>query len=175
MLWIIIILLFISLLVWALLGPVIIYLKTEANRYQLVLPGIFKAVLVPTEELFHIRGWIFFIPYRFDPFSERKGKNKKKVEQPKKKKGLKLRSKNIQMIIESVRSFRIRKLHLDLDSDDFILNAWLLPAFSFINTENIQMRVNFEGTSSLMLDLRTQMGSLLWIVIRNKYRSFFNL
>ena len=62
---------------------------------------------------------------------------------------------------------------LDIDTDDFMLNAWLVPAFSFINSENIQMRVNFHGTSSLVLDLRTRLGLLLWTVIRNKYRSFF--
>jgi len=70
------------------------------------------------------------------------------------------------MIPDWIRLFRIRKLHLDLDTDDTIMNAWLVPVFSIVNTQNIQVRVNFEGISSLTLDLRTRLGSLLWIFIR---------
>jgi len=74
-----------------------------------------------------------------------------------------------------IRSIRIRKLSLEIDTDDFLLNAWLVPLFSSMNSENIQMRVNFEGSSSLFLDLRGRIGNLLWIVISAKYKSFLNL
>jgi len=79
------------------------------------------------------------------------------------------------MISSVIRSMRIRKLSLEIDTDDFLLNAWLVPFFSSMNSENIQMRVNFEGTSSLILDLRARIGTLLWIVISTKYKSFLNL
>ena len=79
------------------------------------------------------------------------------------------------MISSVIRTMRIRNLSLDIDTDDFLLNAWLVPLFSSMNSENIQMRVNFEGTSSLILDLRARIGTLLWIVISNKYKSLFNL
>jgi hypothetical protein len=175
MIWIAVIVLITGLMAWTLFGPVIIYLKTETNRYQLMLPGIFKAVIVQTDELFHIRGWIFFIPYRFDPFTGSKWRKKRKAGHPDERKWPELRSGNIQMMIDAFRSFRIRKLHLDLDTEDFVLNAWLVPAFTLINTDQIQLKVNFEGTSSLVLDLRTRLGSLLWIFIKNKYKSVFNL
>ena len=166
MIWIIPILIFFGLLLWILFAPVIVYLKTETNRYQLMLPGIFKAVVIPTEDLFHIKGWIFFIPYKFNPVKQRKRKVRKTSGQSRERKGLKKRSREIQMIPDLFRSFRIRKLHLDLDTDDSIMNAWLVPVFSIVNTQNIQVRVNFEGISSLTLDLRTRLGSLLWIFIR---------
>jgi hypothetical protein len=176
MIWIIIISLFVAFLLWLLLAPVVIWLNTDTNHYQIALPGIFKAVVVPNAELFHIRGWVFFIPYKFDPFRMKKKKKKKKSDKPviKKRRPKKL-SGNIQMVIDAVRSFRIRKLYLDIDTDDFVLNAWLVPVFSSVNSDNIRMRVNFEGTSSLLLDLRVKLGVLLWILIRNKCKSFFNL
>ncbi|KPL09192.1 MAG: hypothetical protein AMS26_23190 [Bacteroides sp. SM23_62] len=165
----------VAFLLWILLGPIILFLNTDTNRYFLVLPGIFKATVVPSTELFHIRGWIFFIPYKYDPFQRKKGKRKRETDQKGRKWGLvKLRG-GLQMLADTTHSFRIRKLHLDLDTDDFMLNAWLVPIFSFVNSDNIRMRVNFEGTSSLLLDLRTRLGSLLWIVIKHKYKSFFNL
>jgi hypothetical protein len=165
MIWIVLIILFLSLLIWALFGPVIISLATDESRYRVSLPGIFNASVVPAEGLFHIRGRVFFIPYRFNPFTAGKGRSGKK--------GLNLSFLNSRIIPDIIRSFRIRKLYLDLDTDDFILNAWMVPVFSSINSGNIRLRTNFEGTSSLVLDLRTRLGFLLWAGIRNKYRSFF--
>ena len=115
------------------------------------------------------RRWMSF------SFLKVKWRKKRKVHQPREKEGLKLRAGNIQMMIDAFRSFRIRKLHLDLDTEDFVLNAWLVPAFTLINSDQIQLKVNFEGISSLVLDLRTRLGSLLWIFIKNKYKSVFNL
>jgi hypothetical protein len=141
----------------------------------LILPGILKVVVVPSTEIFHIKGWIFFIPFRFNPFQGKRGKRKEKPKKPRKKWRLNKFRGGKQIISDVARSMRIRKLILDLDTDDFMLNAWLVPAFSMVNSGNIQMRINFEGSSSLLLDLRTRLGTLLWIVIKIKYRSFIKL
>jgi hypothetical protein len=183
MIWIFIILfLLVGLLAWVLFGPIIIFVNTETNRYQLALPGVFRLAVVPSGGLFHIRCRAFFIPWQYNPFKPKKEeglekeekKAKGKAKQPKKPRGLKIRSGSLRMAGDLLRSFRIRKLDLDLDTDDVILNAWLVPAFSMVNCENIRMRVNFEGNASLLLDLRTRLGALLWIFIRNKYKSMFN-
>jgi len=171
----IIISLMIAFLLWFLFAPVILFLNTDSSRYHLVLPGIFKAVVVPSSDIFHIRIWIFFIPFRIHPFRSKAGKRKEKSRKPGRKWRLKKFAGGKQMISSVIRSMRIRKLSLDFDTDDFLLNAWLVPLFSSMNSENIQMRVNFEGTSSLILDLRARIGTLLWIVISNKYKSFLNL
>ena len=173
MIWIIIISFLLALLLWLLLGPVILFLNTEAKRYHMALPGIIKLAVVPTEEIFHIRGWIFFIPFTYHPFKAGKKKQKEKADKPPKKKKTPRISGNVNMMIDAVQSIRIRKLYLDLDTDDFILNAWLVPVFSYVNSDNIRMRVNFEGTASLLLDMRLRLGALLWILIRNKYKSFY--
>lgn len=175
MIWYILILLFLALLLWILFGPVILFLNTDASHYHLVLPGIFKLGVVPSPELFHVRGWIFFIPFKYRPFQAKKGKGKEKPEGLPKKKKPRALSGNLQILMDAVRSLRIRKLYLDLDTDDFSINAWLVPAFSMVNSGNIRLRVNFEGKSSLLLDLRMRLGTLLWIFIRNKYKSFINL
>ena len=78
MIWYILISLLLVFVFWILLVPVIIYTNTDRNRYLLTLPGIFRAVVVPDEGLFHIRGWIFFIPFRFNPFEQKKKKEEQK-------------------------------------------------------------------------------------------------
>ena len=71
-------------------------------------------------------------------------------------------------------AFRIRNLEADIDTDDFTLNAWLVPVFSSVNGGNIQLQVNYEGYQSLLLDLRVTLGALLWIIIKTKYKSKYN-
>ena len=73
----------------------------------------------------------------------------------------------MQLLPDLIGLFRIKELQLEIDAEDPILNAWLVPVFSIVNSENIQMRVNFEGSSSLVLDLRTRLGALLWIFIKS--------
>lgn len=171
MIWYILISLFLVFLSWLLLVPVILYTDTGRNRYLLTLPGIFRAVVVPEEELFYIRGWIFFIPFRFNPFRKR---NRRQKARPGSKKKKNWRSGNIRMMTGAIKAFRIRKLEADIDTDDFTMNAFLLPAFSRINGENIRLQINFEGHCSLVLDLRVTLGALLRIMILTKYKSFIH-
>ena len=158
-------------LLWILLGPVIIYLDTQEKQYRVGLPGIIKASVVPSEEIFHIRGRFFLFPFRVHPFRAKK-RSPLKTSQGKRK-SMKL-SQGLKLGTNILASFRIRKLDMDIDTDDFMLNAWLVPAFSSINSENIHMQVNFEGNASLMLDVRTRLGTLAWALIKTKYQSLFN-
>lgn len=172
MFWYILISLLVVFVFWLLLVPVIIYTNTDRNRYLLTLPGIFRAVVIPHEGLFHIRGWIFFIPFKFNPFKYRKTKEEPK---PKKKKKKPLwKSGRFRTMRGALRAFRIKRLEADIDTDDFTLNAWLVPVFSAVNQENIQLQVNFEGHQSLLLDLRVTLGTLLWSIIQAKYKSYIN-
>jgi len=173
MIWYILIILFTLLLLWILLGPVFLFMNTERNRYQLMLPGVVQASVVFSDGLPNIKGWIFFIPFRFNPFNiERKEKKKKEKKKENALRRLKKSGKkiaNMGMLKDAVRAFRIRKLNLNIDTDDFILNAWLIPAFSAINNgRNVQMQINFEGHMFLDLKLRTRLASLVWILIKNR-------
>lgn len=161
-------------LLWVLLGPIILFVDTEGNKYSVGLPGIFKVSVVPTEELFIIRGSVFFIPYRFNPFGRKRKKQRKAKEKTRaKKRSFKL-TEGLDLGKNILHAFRIRKLHMDIDTNDFTLNAWLIPAFSAVNSENIRLQANFEGRASVLLDLRTRIGAVLWAFIISKYKSMLN-
>ncbi len=165
MFWYIFISLIILFLFWLMLMPVILYADTTRNRYVLTLPGVIKIRLVPSETLFYLRAWIFFIPFRFDPFQARKGK--KPREKKKKRRRSSFKVGGLGPVLGAI---RIRKLKLDVDTEDFSLNAWLIPALSLANGGNIDMQVNFLGKLSLVLDLRTRIGTLLWNYSRYRYQ-----
>ena len=174
MFWYILIAVITVTLLWILFGPVILFVNTEDKRYSLVLPGIFRASAVPSDDLFFIRGSVFFIPYRFSPFKRKKRKGQERREKPlREKRGFKP-LEGINMGRNFLHAFRIRKLHLDIDTDDFTLNAQLIPVFSAVNSENIRLQANFEGKASILLDLRTRLGALMWAFIKIKYKSKFN-
>jgi hypothetical protein len=169
MIWYILIIFFIAILTWIVLGPVILKLNTDRNQYQLMLPGVIKARVLTSQDLIHIRGWIFFVPFRLDLSKLNKGRGKKRGEKDKKKKKTRKRSGSLRMIRSIPGAFQIRRLWLDLDTDDFMLNVWLIPSFSALNKHrNIQMQVNFEGHLFMDLDLRTRIASLLWVIIKNR-------
>jgi hypothetical protein len=171
MIWYLLILLLLLFLFWLLLVPVIIYTHTGRNRYLVTLPGIFRAAIIPDKGLFYIRAWVFFIPFKIRPFEGRKEKRRSK---PMRKKKKRWSFGNIRMMKGVLRAFRIRRLEADIDTDDFTLNAWLVPVFSMVNGENIMLRVNFQGHHFLLLDVRFTLGALLWILIKTKYESIFN-
>ena len=171
-LWIIISALALFLL-WFLFAPLIIRVDSDNQRYSLSLPGIFKALVVPDDDLFHIRLWVLFIPIKLDPL----GKSMKRAEGPAKKK--KKRKRDLSKLMrarlialkEVYRSFRLKKLRLNLDTDDFIVNSHLVPVFTTINNQNVNLTVNYEGDISLFMVLKNRIVSLLWIGIKYLYRT----
>ena len=177
MFWIIFISALLFIIAWLLLAPVILTLDTDSGTYRVRYFGVASARLVADEELFHIRGRILFIPLRFRPFSPKSHSVKKKRGQKEKKQDSKKRSFSLKSLAggrNMLRTLHIRRLWLDIDTDDFILNAWLIPLFSALNGPQVQMQVNFEGRAALALDLHTRPGSVLWAMIKTKYQNTFN-
>jgi len=147
--------------------------------YFFSLPGIFKASIVTSADFFKIRGRVFFVPFTYDPFLRKTDheKKKKEADKPAKKKKAEKTKKsgkisgNLRLMKNMMGSFSIRRLELNIDTDDFILNAWLIPVFSAVNSNNIQLRANFEGHTTFLFDMRFRLGALLWIYVINKIRS----
>lgn len=165
MIWYILIAFFTGLILWILLVPVIIKLDTSRNQYRLMLPGIVSASVVPTADFFLIRCHVLFIPFTIDPLrmKDRSKTKQEKVKKKKKKRKRPFGRKLLKKVRNVSRAIRLRRLELDIDTDDFLLNAWLVPAFTAVNSyRNIQMRVNFEGNLFLHLDLRTRIAAMLW-------------
>jgi len=174
MFWYIFIAFAVFTLVWILLAPVIILVNSENKRYSLALPGVFHARLVPSTEPFSIRGSVFFFPYHINPFKTRRRKTREKDEKPRRKKKSYKPSEGLNLGRNMLHALKIRKLHLDIDTDDYTLNAWLIPVFSVVSSENIRLQANFEGNVSLLLDLRTRIGALIWAFLKSKYKSSTN-
>ena len=170
MFWYVTIALIVLLLFWMLVGPVMLQIDTVRQRYRAGLPGVLTARVVPSDGLFFLRFWLFFVPIKIDPFRQRNRRRKKKDRKSVKKKKSRFGIHSTRKIL---RAIRIKRLELDLDTDDFPLNAWLIPLFSVANThQNVNMRINFEGVLHLRLDLRTRLITIIWLMITTNKHSY---
>ena len=163
-------------LLWILFAPLIIRIDSDNQKYSLSLPGIFKALLVPHDELFYIRIWILFIPFKIDPIGRTRQKGEAKFKKKKKKRNKnfsKLMRVRLMALKELVGSFRLKKMNLNLDTDDFILNSHLVPVFTTINNQDVNLTVNYEGDISLFMVLKNRIASLLWIGMKAVSRKIY--
>ncbi|MBC8489315.1 MAG: hypothetical protein H8D45_25105 [Bacteroidetes bacterium] len=65
-----------------------------------------------------------------------------------------------------MKSFKLRRFNLNIDTDDVILNAFLIPVFTFVNRKNIWLNINYNGELSLILLVENRVINILLVMIR---------
>jgi hypothetical protein len=65
-----------------------------------------------------------------------------------------------------LQSFRIRRFRLNIDTDDYILNAYLFPLFVFLNGKNRRLAINFQGLTVVDILVTNRVWKILWALIR---------
>ncbi|MDX2246029.1 MAG: hypothetical protein SF052_04585 [Bacteroidia bacterium] len=133
-----------------LFGLLLMSLELEINTrndiYEVRLGKITRANLVITEGGEIGLNYKFFWKTRFLPlYPEAHFPQKKTPKSPPKKK--KITVKHIlQRILSVIKSFRVRRLHADIDAEDYVLNAYLFPLFFMIKTQTGKdIKINFSG------------------------------
>ncbi len=146
MLWVIIILLIISLVLYLLFATLSIYIDTDNNHYYIHLKGICKLSAESHKtELLKLRFQFFFLNFNFYPLRlKKKTKSKKKLKKSK-------RLLTAQRGFRIARTFKIKRFLVDLDTGDCITNAKLFPVFTILNYKLGNFHLNFEGKNRLEL------------------------
>lgn len=171
MLWIILFGLLLAFLLWVLFTP--IYFKIEWNEsrqgVQLYWWGVFRLSLTP-----ETGAWAILLEL---PFFRRswplKGlwSSKKKGDKTKKKtaKGKTWKPKHPWQLIRRLgRSFHLIRFHVQLDTDDYVWNAYLFPLFQVTNPANkASWQINFKGRNELILIVENRLYRLLYAFIRS--------
>ena len=169
MITIIIILSLPVILSWILFAPLILKVDTESEDYSVRIPGIIKASVIQDDSEVYMKIRILFVPFRIRPSRFAPTQTKKK---PKRKR---ISTGNLKYRIiafkDIIRSFRLRNLQINMDTEDFLLNANLVPVLMLAKTDRINLNVNFMDANSLIMDLRNRLANLLWTGIKYKYRT----
>ncbi|MDX1829504.1 MAG: hypothetical protein R3342_08160 [Lutibacter sp.] len=153
------------LLIYLLFTPVLLFVDTSTNQYYVTIKGLAKASLEKhSEELIRIKLSIIFFKYYFYPLKSIKEKIIMKKKGNKKKKKQKL---SFNKTVQLLKSFKVKKLLINLDTNDCITNAKLYPLFALLNNYVGTFSINFQGRNQMVLHIECKP---IYII-----KSFFNL
>lgn len=158
----VILLLLILYLLWM---PVVLFIDTDSQQYYLQFKGLAKASIEGhEEEVLRIHLKIVFFHFYFYPLKEIGKPKKKKIQ----KKNSKKSSKHIGIRkgLSLLRSFKVKRLLLDIDTGDCVKNAQLYPYFAFLNYRIGTFHINFEGRNRMALCIQNRPINII--------RSFIN-
>lgn len=65
-----------------------------------------------------------------------------------------------------LRTFKVQRCVLWLDTDDYVQNAWLYPVFGLWNHRRIRVVVNFLGKNDLALLVQNSLGRMVWAALK---------
>jgi len=134
--------------------PIELYLNTNTNQCFLHLKGLVKARFEnDEEELLRIRVRFFFKNFHFYPLRKLGAPKRQKLGVKKDKKHQGIKPKRI---LRLLKSFRIKKLSVNIDTGDYLLNARLYPVFAFLNYHKGNFNINFEGSNKMVLHLQNR-------------------
>ncbi len=135
--------------------PVIVKIDTDTGEYFIQFKGLAKAsILGDEQELIKIKLNVLFMNFDLFPL-RKKFSRKKKLKEPEKKKKKWTVVKG-QKAFRILRSFKVKKLVLEMDTGDFVLNAKLYPVLFFMNRFNGSYAINFENRNRLALHLENR-------------------
>jgi len=148
--------LLILVVIYLLLIPIILFIDTRTNQYYIQLKGLIKADLqADKDELVKIKLKVFFLNFKFYPLRRKKiatkSKKIKKYNTKNSSKSVKLRN-----FIRMLRTFKIKRFLINIDTGDCIHNAKLFPLFTFLNRTKVNFKVNFEGRNQMVLHMQNR-------------------
>jgi len=159
MVWLIIIFVLCIVLSFLLFAPIQLKIDSNTGQYLLNWGWILQGRFIPDmEEIkkskLHLN--IFFYPFDFFPLKQkrkRKGKDGKNETPNENKKGSKrLPFKHpVRRLWHLLRSFQVKVLNVNIDTDDYVANAYLFPAFQLLSRGKRHLKVNFEGKVEMQI------------------------
>ena len=156
-----IILILLVFLMWLLIMPVTVVCNTSQNIYEVRQRGTFclKFIL----DGMRIVGYAFGIRMKSSP------RRKTHPEPRKEKKGM-LRDKSFYQWVRFgtsiIKTFRIQRLRIDLDTGDSLTTALLIPAGIWVSRGPVNITGNFEGRADADIELTVSLYKLTWAFLR---------
>jgi len=144
------------LIIYILWMPIILFVDTQTNEYYVQLRGLAKArIQADKKEVFKIKMKVLFLNFKFYPLRKKKPSAKsKKIKKYNKKNSIK--RIEFKKYLRMLRTFKIKRLFINIDTGDCISNAKLFPLFAFLNQTKASFNVNFEGRNQMVLHMQNR-------------------
>lgn len=146
----------ILLALWLLIEPIIIKIDTIHDEYYIRWQHIGSVTLLFLNNDLFLRFRILFWQQDFYPLQAQK-KDKKPKKKSNKKTAKSWKTFSWTRVKSIMRTFKVRYFKMELDTDDYVWNAYLYPLFYFANRSNRQLSINFEGRTNLQLQIENRL------------------
>ena len=161
----ILLILFLLLILCFLFLPIVLFVDTSTSEYYIKLKGLAKASIeTDSKELLRIKLKILFFNYYFFPL--KKNSTTKKKKRVKKNEIRNMTRIRIKKGLRILSSFNVKKVILDIDTGNWILNAKLYPLFGFLNHHIGSFNVNFSGMNRMALYMQNRPINILKSLIK---------
>ena len=151
---------------YLLLMPIVLSINTTKNDYYIQLKGLAKAnIEAHEEELIRIKLKIFFMTFYFYPIEEYYKRKRVKKLKPKNHKSKSRKHFGFSKVLKLLKSFKVKRFSIDIDTGNVITNAKLYPAFAFMNYHIGGFNINFQGRNHLVVRLQNRPIDIIKVFI----------
>ena len=174
--WIFLALLLLLLLLisWLLWARLVVCVNSYQRRYFVSFGGLITVKPVSNDQEFLLEVKLPFYRFQVDPFEKRseKSKAKKKDKPATKKKSPREKGRQLNFAfylkagIDALKTFTVKRLKLDVDTGDFVLNAKLTPVVVLLSRGPAEVQVNYMGRTDIWIEIEHQLVRLVPLVIR---------
>jgi hypothetical protein len=178
---IIILLVFVFILMALLIMPIHVRINPEEEEAYKDKPGFFRLTIDLDRDTFiSIILNVFFIRFSLYPKQKKIHKAVDKKESRKKSKPHIWNWNRIKFLInvvgQYIKRFKIKKLYMDLDTSNVIINANLYPVFELMNERpRISLNINYSGNFALCLDVQNNLWNVVRIFLYNLIKRIFTI
>jgi hypothetical protein len=153
-------------LLFLLFVPIRLELNTRTASYRAWIAGLAGIELL-TEPEMHFRLRMLGFSKDFDPFASKKAHLKRRRSGTRRKNARRLHSwKWIRKGLQVVRSFRLERFYLDVDANDYVANALLVPILARLAGKNVQCRINFNSEIELQILVSNNLARALFAFVK---------
>lgn len=154
----VIIILILGVLLFMLFIPIIIEINTIKKIYQIRISMIGSIDMMLSDKItFQLK--LFGIKKTFAPFDairQQKEENTKSEI-----KTGEIKNISTKKLFSLIRSFKVKKIYVNIDTKDYIQNALLFPYFFLLNNKKRQFSINYFGQNELILVIKNNMYRIL--------------
>ncbi len=145
----------------------VIRVDSNQNIYELRWVSIGYAKLLFKHEQAFVKFRILFfthtksidLPELFRSKAEKKPKTKKKSKKSYSWKTIRHKTTKL------FKSFKLEKFWLNIDTDNYYLNAFLYPVFHFLRGKNYRLKINYQGETELSLIVKNRPIRILFALL----------
>lgn len=167
--WLIILIIIITITGYVLFFPLTFKIDTDNNKYFIRLPGVFGFRVMKGKSGWKMRFSVLFLRFNipfFKPESHRRKLEKDSSKIKERPSGKRFKAGYLIPGMNIIRTFRLRRLSWSIDTGDYPLNAQLIPVVSFLNSDRVDLSVNFNDHNSFYIVLNTHLFRIIYVTIR---------